>query len=754
MQARQTKTQSSKPAKGRISRASAPSLEQSLALILEGTTEGYWDWQLKSGDIDYGQGWLSSLGYLNADLPRDPSFWESIIHPDDLPKFESGIQEHLQARSDVLDCEVRLRAKSGHYKWFRARGRVMQRDRRGTALRMVGTIADIQPRKRAQAELAESRAQLEALFESTNDIIWSVDARDLKLLAFNKAFGELFVNSGGIHVRTGMHSEDLFPAERAMFWKQLCKRVLEEGQVHCDCELVLPQTIWHLTAHKLTRDSHVFGISVFGHDITERKRMEEALRKSEEKFSKAFMESPMPVAITTTRDDRYVEVNEAFEQATGYSREEVLNRTPFDLNIWVAPEQRVALAEVLKEKGHFRNVEVEYRTKAGQVRDGLGSAALVEINDEPCMLSVIIDVTDRNQAERNLQDSEERLRLAVASRRMYAFEWRPAEHVVIRSSESSKILGSGIGEIELFDQVHPEDREAYKQATGSLTAEQPKYKVIFRFPRNDGNVSWLEESGHAFFDTSGRIERVVGMVSDITDIRESERVLRELSGRLITSQEEERRRVARELHDNIGQELALLSVQAQRIDSGVSEAEKTIHSDVHELYKRIKEIATKVSNLSHRLHSSELEFLGLTIAVERLCRDFGRQYGIEVDYQIKDVPKGINGSVALCFYRIVQEALQNVAKHSRGNRVELELAYSNSNLRLLVRDNGVGFATERFAGRSGLGLVSIRERMNLIGGHLEINSSEGRGTEIKAVVALPGQIAPEREREHEMRAHH
>jgi PAS domain S-box-containing protein len=164
---------------------------------------------------------------------------------------------------------------------------------------------------------------------------------------------------------------------------------------------------------------------------------------------------------------------------------------------------------------------------------------------------------------------------------------------------------------EFMECVHPEERQLYENTFQSLSPEKPSYKVAFRYLRPEQKTIWLEESGRAFFHPDGTLRKIVGMASDVTEARQSERVLRELSGRLISSQEEERRRVARELHDHIGQELAILCVRAQRVDSGVSDEEHTTGSDVHELYRKIKEIAVEVSKLSHRLNSSELDFLGL-----------------------------------------------------------------------------------------------------------------------------------------------
>src|SRR5262249_18043316 len=153
------------------------------------------------------------------------------------------------------------------------------------------------------------------------------------------------------------------------------------------------------------------GICVFGHDVTDQRRMAEALSKSEEKFSKAFREGPISLALTSMRDHRYLEVNEAFLQATGYTRDEVIGKTPFDIALWVRPEQRIETVHELMASGQIRNREVLYRTKAGEIRHGYGSATIIEIDGEPCMLGVTHDITDRKRAIEALREREEHLHL-------------------------------------------------------------------------------------------------------------------------------------------------------------------------------------------------------------------------------------------------------------------------------------------------------------------------------------------------------
>jgi signal transduction histidine kinase len=246
---------------------------------------------------------------------------------------------------------------------------------------------------------------------------------------------------------------------------------------------------------------------------------------------------------------------------------------------------------------------------------------------------------------------------------------------------------------------------------------------------------WLEESGRAFFNSDGAISKVVGMTNDVTEMRESERTLRELSGRLISSQEEERQRIARELHDHIGQEMALLCVQVHRLSSSQSDLE-SIQGDAQRIYKKAKDISTEISKLSHRLHSTELDFLGLTNAAERLCRDFSTQFGIAIDFASAKMPPKFDIHKTRCFYRVLQEALQNIAKHSRASAVRVRLDITNQGLTMEIQDNGVGFDLHRARFKAGLGLVSIRERLHLVGGRLTLNSRHGAGTTLAATVPI------------------
>jgi signal transduction histidine kinase len=232
---------------------------------------------------------------------------------------------------------------------------------------------------------------------------------------------------------------------------------------------------------------------------------------------------------------------------------------------------------------------------------------------------------------------------------------------------------------------------------------------------------------------------VLTVAEDITERKQAELARTDLSRRLMTAQEAERRRIARELHDGIGQSLALLGIQLQRADQ--PPATGKTKPRLSELCTKVKDIGTQVSRLSHQLHSSELEFLGLAAAVKSLCREFSEQYPFKVDCICQSVPPDLDNEIALCLLRVVQEALHNIAKHSRAALVQVQLSGISRDLVLTISDDGVGFDLTRVRNTVGLGLVSMRERMHLVGGRFDISSKPGSGTRIQARVTLvmPGQ---------------
>jgi signal transduction histidine kinase len=236
---------------------------------------------------------------------------------------------------------------------------------------------------------------------------------------------------------------------------------------------------------------------------------------------------------------------------------------------------------------------------------------------------------------------------------------------------------------------------------------------------------------------------ILAVVEDLSELRSSEAALheaetarRELARRLTTAQEKERTRIARELHDDIGQSLAILRIQMLRAGQPVSGMVGKRHPTILELCENLKTLTDKVSHLSRELHSSELEYLGLEIAIQSHCREFAQQYKIAVECSSEGIPKDLNGLLAVSLLRIVQEALHNAGKHSKAKTIQVAVHGSPSELSLLIADDGVGFDPDEAKLAAGLGLISMRERAHLADGDFKITTGPGEGTCISVRVPL------------------
>ena len=214
--------------------------------------------------------------------------------------------------------------------------------------------------------------------------------------------------------------------------------------------------------------------------------------------------------------------------------------------------------------------------------------------------------------------------------------------------------------------------------------------------------------------------------------RIAEEMVRDTTGRLIEAQEQERRRIASELHDDLGQQLALAQVEIDRL-SGKCDA--SLKPRFTGLFNQLSEISTTTHEISHGLHPSQLERLGLAIAVKRLCSDLGREKSLSIQLTVGDVPERLEPTISLCLYRVTQEALHNILTHSRANKAEIGLKRAGGRILLKIIDDGIGFDLGREA-TAGLGLISMRERVRSVGGSIDVVSSPNKGTRIEVMVPL------------------
>jgi signal transduction histidine kinase len=212
-------------------------------------------------------------------------------------------------------------------------------------------------------------------------------------------------------------------------------------------------------------------------------------------------------------------------------------------------------------------------------------------------------------------------------------------------------------------------------------------------------------------------------------------VLADVSRRLIEAQEQERSRIARELHDDIGQRLALLAVELEQLHQNAPDLPE-VRSRMGELLKQASELASDIQTLSHELHSTKLEYLGAAGAMRDLCRELGEQTKVKIDFKSQDLPNPLPPNISLCLFRVLQESLRNALKHSGAPQVEVELRGTPQEIHLVVSDRGVGFESKASKASPGLGLVSMEERLKLLKGIISIESRPKHGTTVHARVPL------------------
>jgi PAS domain S-box-containing protein len=431
--------------------------------------------------------------------------------------------------------------------------------------------------------------------------------------------------------------------------------------------------------------------------------------------------------------------NKGAERLYGYSAEEIIGKPVFLL---IPPERYNDCLQIMKkvqQGASVKHYETVRRKKDGtRIEVSLTGSPVFAPDGQIVGLSAIDrDITERKRQETILRNSEERFRMAVHAGKMFAYEWDAATDILVRSAESTKILGIDEKEHltgqQVFSRVHPDDRERLGAAIAALSPERPYLQVNYRVIRPDESVIWVERNSKAHFDEQGKMLRVVGMVADITERKRAEEALSSARTKLIEVQEQERTRIARELHDDIGQRLALLIVELDQLRNA-ADLPAEVRGRVGDLRKQSSEMAADIQSLSHEMHSSKLEYLGVAAAMKSFCREFGEKQKVEVDFKTYDLPAPLPRDISLCLFRVLQEALHNSAKHSGAGSFEVRLWGAPDELHLTVRDSGAGFDSEAAKESRGLGLISMEERLNLLNGTFSIDSQPNRGTTIHARV--------------------
>ena len=347
-------------------------------------------------------------------------------------------------------------------------------------------------------------------------------------------------------------------------------------------------------------------------------------------------------------------------------------------------------------------------------------------------------VEQYQQSLRSSQESEQRFRLVANTAPVLIWMSGPDKLCTYFNQPWLDFTGRPI-KSELgkgwAEGVHKDDLQQCLDTYSSAFDLRDSFQMEYRLCRHDGEYRWVFDLGVPWFNPDGTFAGYIGSCTDVTERKLAQEALSHVNAKLVEAHEEERTWIARELHDDINQRIAFLAVTLDILKKGLpagfsSDPQKNIRG----AKEQVKELGQAVQALSHRLHSSKLEYLGLTAAVESFCREFAELQEVQVECQCDVVPATLQRETALCLFRVLQEALQNAKKHSGSRHFQVFLRYSQDEINLCVSDFGLGFDSMDIVKGPGIGIISMRERLKLVNGELSIESKSQRGTKICACV--------------------
>ena len=352
---------------------------------------------------------------------------------------------------------------------------------------------------------------------------------------------------------------------------------------------------------------------------------------------------------------------------------------------------------------------------------------------------ILITIADTISSHEALRRTEERLRVLLEKTHILPWEADfPTARFTSVGAQAVSMLGYPIEDWYQPDfwpvHLHPDDRERATRESDKLSKTCDNYELEYRMIAKDHREVWFH-SLVSVIREKGKPKTVRGFSIDVTASRQTEAELRDLSGRLIAAQEEERSRVARELHDGLNQRMALLSIELEQLQPGI-EKPRAMKRRLHKLRDQVQEISADIHRLSYKLHPSKLDHLGLSAAINSLCKELTDSGKLKVDLQHKCLRSDLPKDVTLCVFRIAQEALRNCSRHSGAHSAQVFLEQTRNAIRLSVSDNGRGFDPDSDQVKKGLGFISMKERLRLVDGELQIYSEPSRGTRIEVRVPL------------------
>lgn len=577
------------------------------------------------------------------------------------------------------------------------------------------------------------------VIERVSDAFVALD-RNWCYTYMNRKAGEIFGREPAEMIGRNIWTE--FPEGIGQpFYKAYHKALEEQTYIYLE-EFYPPYNLWF--------ENHIYpsedGLTIYFKDITARKRAEQELLR-EKNLSESIINSLPGAFYMYDRSGRFVKWNENFEKVSGYTGSEIRLMNPLD---FFDDDEKEILAERIGEvfKKGSSDIEAHMFTKDRRKIPFYFNGHAFSIDGAEYLLGVGIDISERKRTERSYMESEAKYR--------YLFNNNPAL-IIIWDIETFAILEVNDMALELYgysrdeflkmnvlDLRPPEDREKIRHFSKTML-NSPEYKVrrTWRHLKKNGEIVYMDITSHRIDYNNRKV--ILSLAKDITEQRLAEERLKEtyddirrLNAHLQTLREEERTSIAREIHDELGQQLTGLKMDASWLSRKLENSDERITLKLKEMISLMDETIKTVRRISSDLRPGILDDLGLIAALEWQSSEFEKRSGIKVEFHsdIKDLTTDRKVNIAI--FRIFQESLTNAMRHSGAGKLICNLKEDGKYLTLSIRDDRKGFDTESVRKKKTLGLTGMRERALMIGGKMIVSSQAGKGTLIEFKLPLNG----------------
>jgi PAS domain S-box-containing protein len=616
---------------------------------------------------------------------------------------------------------------------------------------VAGIGLDITEHKRAEQALRENEQKFRQLAENIDEVFWVADAAAERILYVSPAYERVWRRScQSLYQDRRSWLEAVHADDRDLMLAAYENQVHNQVPVNQEYRIVRPDEsvrwIWNRGFPVRDDTGRVYRIVGIAEDITERKRAEE-----NRSLLAAIVASSDDAIIAKDLETVILSWNAGAERLYGYAAEEAVGKS---VRFLFPPERVNQLDDIMEKIKRGQTIE-HYETERVR-KDGTRISVSVTVSPITDSNGAVVgastitrDITERKRAEEALRRSE--AYLAAGQRLSHTGSWAlKSSGEVFWSQETYRIFGfdpakttTSVRET-LLQRIHPEDRPRIEEVLKTPAVQKEPCAVDYRIALPDGSIKHIHDVIYPVTNEAGDVVERYGVVMDITERRQAEEALqrsrdqlRALAARLESVREEERTRVAREIHDELGQALTAIKIDLSSLVHDLPADKKQESESIKEL---VDEAIQSVRRISTELRPGILDAVGLVAAVEWAAGEFEARTGSKCQLDLPQEDIAIDQERATALFRIFQETLTNVARHANATEVKVRLAKEDGHLTLEVHDNGKGASEKQLSAGSSLGILGMRERALLLGGELTITGAPGEGTIVR--VRIPEALSP------------